>query len=151
MPTRPLEPDQLESLVDTRDPVTGLTYPRAGLTPYHDWLIETLHLLAASSLGHLRVSRDAASATAVCIAPGRAEIGGVATAFGGATLDRASMNNDTVLVWLAESHGIGQAGAAATAAGWPTDAHLKLAEVTLDAGRVTAIVDRRLEAVFRAP
>lgn len=148
MPQRDLTPDEAADLIDTRDPVTGLVYPPAGLQPYHDWLVQSIHRLAASSAGALRVVRGDASDTSVHIAPGRATVDGIVLVYAGGDLELGAYNNDTTLVWLEDDSGSALIGAADDATGWPGGAHLKLAEVTLAGGAVTSITDRRFEAML---
>lgn len=151
MPPLDLTESQIVELVGTRHATTGIEFPPAGLQPYHDWLIRSLHQLAESSFGALRVSPSAAAPTSVCVAPGRANVASEVLSVGEVTLDLAVHNNTTALVWLEEiGGGAGGVAAASLADGWPTSAHLKLAEVTLDAGRVVSVLDRRLESVFTA-
>ncbi|MFI4860972.1 MAG: hypothetical protein ACIAXF_09860 [Phycisphaerales bacterium JB063] len=141
--------EQVEQLVNTRDDATGLLYPPAGLQPYHDWLIQTLHRLAASSAADLRVSGSASAATDCCVSPGRASLDGTAVSYPGETLELGSYNNDTALVWLEEDAGEASVQVADAATGWPAGVHLKLAEVTLAGGAITEILDRRFETVFK--
>lgn len=148
MPTSDLSTEALQSLVGTRHATTGIEFPPVGLQPYHDWLIQTLHRLAESSAGALRVSRADDDAT-VHVAPGRASIDDVALQLPETTLNLAAFNNSTALIWLADDSGSATVLAADTGTGWPGTAHLKLAEVTLASGVVTAVLDRRFETVFR--
>lgn len=127
---------------------TGLEYPRPGMQPYFKWLIASLELLAEASAGDLRVVRDDASATTVRVMPGRASIAGAVLAFDGEAIDLASFNNDTALIWVEDDAGAA-IGSASTATGWPAGAHLKLAEVTLDQGAITGILDRRFETILK--
>jgi hypothetical protein len=139
----------IEQRVGTRHPRTGLEYPPSGLQPYYQWLMRALHLLAESSAGALRVARDDTSLTTVRVLPGRASIAGVALDYPGGTLDLAALNNDTAYVWL-EDDGGAQVKTATDATGWPSGAHIKLAEVTLSAGEITAVLDRRFETMLKA-
>ncbi len=148
MPIQDLTSDQIDSLVGTRHPETGIEYPPNGLQPYYYWLIRALHLLAESSLGALRVAEDDSSSTVIQIAPGRATITGVVLDFPGETNDLSAFNNDTAYVWLRDTAGVPGIGINAASGGWPGIPHIKLAEVTLAAGVVTNILDRRLETVF---
>jgi len=148
MPQRDLTPQQVHELIDTRDPATGLVYPPTGLQPYHDWLIQSLHRLAGSAAGALRVSPSETSATSVYIAPGRATVDGAVLVYAGGDLALAAFNNDTALVWLEDDAGSALIGAAADATGWPGGAHLKLAEVELAGGEITSITDRRFETML---
>jgi hypothetical protein len=149
MAVRELSAEEIEALVGTRHGVTGMEYPPQGLQPYYQWLIRTLHLLAESSAGALRVAQDASSPTAVTVAPGRASIQGVALSYEGGVIDLAGFNNDTVYVWLFDDSGAAAVGFGAEGDGWPVQAHIKLAQVTLEAGAITGILDRRFETVFR--
>lgn len=144
-----LSPQQISDLVGSRHPATGIAFPPAGLQPYHDWLIQTLHRLAEASAGDLRVGRADAPPTAIHLAPGRCSIGGVGLSLAATTIDLATVNNDTALVWVYDDNGNAVASTATAATGWPSAAHLKLAEVTLAGGAVTGILDRRFETVLR--
>ncbi len=148
MPIQELTSIEIDSLVGTRHAVAGFEYPPNGLQPYYEWLIRTLHLLAESSLGALRVCRDGGSGTSVLIAPGRASISGVVLECAGQTLELAAYNNDTVYLWLFNDAGQAGIGAGLDGIGWPGTAHLKLAEVTIASGQITQILDRRIEHIF---
>lgn len=147
MNLQPLSPEQIDALVNTRHAATGIEFPPAGLQPYHQWLMRTLHQLAECSLGALRVAASAEGATTVAVAPGRASIDGTVVACAGETLDLASFNNSTALIWL----GVDESDEAIVEADedWPAGPHLKLAEVELAAGAIASVLDRRMEAVFR--
>jgi len=149
MPQRELTPQQIAALVDTNDPTTGLTYPSAGLQPYHDWLIQSLQRLAASSAGDLRVSHSDASDTSVWVAPGRATVDSAVLAFDGDDIHFSAFDDDTALVWLEDNSGEAAIGAAVAGTGWPVGAHLKLAEVVLVDSVVTSITDRRFETMLK--
>lgn len=148
MPQRDLTPDQATGLVDTRDPVTGVLYPPAGLQPYHDWLIQSLHRLLSSSAGDLRVAPGDSGDTAVYVAAGRATVDGTVLIYAGGDLELGAFNNDTALVWLEDDSGSALIGAAASGTGWPGGAHLKLAEVELAGGEITSVTDRRFETML---
>ncbi len=149
MAVRELSPQEIQELVGLRHTTTGIAFPPSGLTPYYDWLIRTLHRLAESSFGSLSVVPDDATLTTVRVMPGRATIDEVVRTYDGGTLELASHNNDTALIWLAASGGAGAvAQAGAIDEGWPTSPHIRLAHVQIDAGRITRIVDRRLDQIF---
>lgn len=148
MSIQELTTDQIESLVGTRHPATGIEYPPNGLQPYYHWLVRVLHLLSESSLGALRVAGDDTSGTTIQIAPGRVSVSGVALSYPGEVIDLAAFNNDTVHVWLRDNSGVPGVGVNADSGGWPGVAHIKLAEVTLTAGVITNILDRRMETLF---
>lgn len=147
---RDLTTDEIHALVGGDHGTTGVAYPPAGLQPYYDWLVRTVHKLAESSAGALRVARDDQIDTAVYIAPGRASIGGVALAYGGGTIDLAAFNNDTAYLWFEDDAGAASIGVAGAATGWPAGAHIKLAEATLATGQITAVLDRRFETILKA-
>lgn len=150
MAHRPLSIEEIESLAGTRDAGTHVEYPTQGLQPYYHWLIRTLNELVQCSAGALRVSRDDASETHVRVAPGRALLSGVLLVFEGGSIDLAPHNNLTALVWLQSNAGAASLGHASQAQGWPAQPHLKLAEVTLSEGVITAILDRRMETMLAA-
>ena len=150
MPSQDLTSEQIVDRVGSSHAVTGMAYPEAGLQPYYEWLVRSLHRLAEASAGDLRVWHDADDAVSVWIAPGRCSIAGQALSYTGGSQDLAAYNNDTALIWLENNAGVAQVGVAAHSAGWPAGGHLKLAEVVLDAGEVTLITDRRFETLLKA-
>lgn len=64
------------------------------------------------------------------------------------TLDLSSYDDATALIWLdtVEDHATVRAGVSNS--GWPPYPHIKLAEVTLASGAITAILDRRSESML---
>ncbi len=150
MPIKELTSDEIESLVGKRHASTGIEYPPNGLQPYYEWLVRSLHLLAESSFSALRVSADDASSTGVVVSPGRSNISGVSLGYDGETLDLSTYNNDTAYLWLYDNAGAAQVGMASESSGWPGVAHIKLASVSIAAGEVTQIIDRRIEHVLSA-
>ena len=140
---------QIRGLIGRHDPTTGIQFPPPGLQPYHDWLIRTLHRLAAASLGAFAVRVAADDPASVAVAPGRASIDSQAVSLPATTLDLAIHNNLTCHIALTAAAGQAQLSLTSAADGWPADPHLKLAEVTLVGGAVTDILDRRLETLFR--
>lgn len=149
MAIEPLSHEQILAQVDQRDPTTGVRTPPIGQQPYYDWLIESLQLLSDASCGALRVVKDDASATTIRIMPGRATIDGTVLVVSTATFELATFNNLTVYVWLEDNSGDAMLDLASSATGWPPAKHLKLAEVTLEAGVITNILDRRFETLFQ--
>jgi len=150
MSIRELTSEEIRARVGTRHEVTGLVYPPQGLQPYYDWLLQAVHQLAESSAGVLKVWLDDSSPTAVFVAPGRCAIQSVALNYVGGILELAAQNNSTVYVWAYNNSGQAAIGSAPQAQGWPGSAHIKLAEVTLAAGAITTIVDRRWETILQA-
>lgn len=150
MPSLDLTSQQIAERVGDTHPVTGLTYPEAGLQPYYEWLIRSLHRLAEASAGDLRVWHDADAASSVWVAPGRCSIAGQTLAYDGGSLDLGAYNNDTALIWLHDNAGTAELATASDATGWPGTDHLRLARAQLDSGAVTLITDLRFETLLKA-
>lgn len=150
MPSSDLSSQQISALVGTDHPITGLSYPEAGLQPYYDWLMASLYRLAEASAGDLRVWHDADAAEAVWVAPGRCSIDDQTLSYPGGSIDLGVYNNSTALIWIEDSVGAALIGTADSSAGWPVTAHIKLAEAQLDAGEVSLITDRRFETILKA-
>lgn len=51
MPSQDLSTQQIAALVGGVHPITGVSYPEAGLQPYYEWLIGSLHRLAEAAAG----------------------------------------------------------------------------------------------------
>ncbi|MEM1186802.1 MAG: hypothetical protein AAGI53_17590 [Planctomycetota bacterium] len=151
MPTPDLASTTIDALINTRDARTGMRFPPPGLQPYHAWLIDSLHRLAASSAGDYLVTQDESTPTSIYVAPGRASIGGTPLPYNGGSHELATINNDTAMVWLTDNgSGSPQIGFVSAGVGWPAGDHIKLAEVTIQAGRITSILDRRFESILSA-
>ena len=150
MPFAEITPEQIDQLIDTRDAATGIAFPRRGLQPYFNWLIQTLAQLAAASAGDLRPGLADTSATRLWIAPGRCALDGAARAWPGGELELATFNNSTALVWARASEQGLAIDAADASEGWPRTPHLRLARVTLQAGAIASVEDLRFETVLRA-
>ena len=140
---------RIEELVGTRHAGTGIEYPSQGMQPYYHWLVRTLHLLAESAATSFRVTEAADAPTSVYVAPGRASIADVVLVHDGGTIDVGAYNNDTAYVWLEDESGNASIVVASAAQGWPENQHIKLAEVALEGGRITHILDRRFETMLR--
>lgn len=150
MPSQDLTSQQIAALVGSSHPITGVSYPEAGLQPYYEWLIGALHRLAQASAGDLCVWQDADAAASVWIAPGRCSIAGQALVYVGGPIDLGVYNNSTALVWLQDNAGSAEIATADIGAGWPVGDHLKLAQVQLDSGSITLITDLRFETLLKA-
>lgn len=150
MPSQDLTNQQIQSLVGESHPITGVAYPEAGLQPYYDWLIRSLHRLAEASAGDLKVYRDADAAASIWVAPGRCSVAGQALSYEGGAIDLGIYNNSTALIWIEDDSGSALVGVTDTSSGWPIGNHLKLAEAQLKAGVVTLITDRRFETLLKA-
>lgn len=150
MPSQDLTSQQIAALVGGAHPVTGVSYPEAGLQPYYEWLIGSLYRLAEASAGDLRVWHDADAAASIWIAPGRCSIASQALVYAGESIDLGTYNNSTALVWMQDNAGSAEIATADIGTGWPVGDHLKLAEVHLDSGEVTLITDLRFETLLKA-
>ena len=150
MPSKDLTSQQIAELVGSAHPATGVTYPESGLQPYYAWLIDAVQRLSEASAGDLRVWHDADDAASVWIAPGRCSIAGQPLSYAGGTLDLATYNNSTALVWLQDNTGSAEVATGNIGSGWPVGDHLKLAEVQLDSGAITQITDLRFETILKA-
>lgn len=149
MPSQDLNSQQIAALVGSTHPVTGMTYPEAGLQPYYEWLIGSLYRLAEASAGDLKVWHDA-DAASIWVAPGRCSIAGQALVYAGGTIDLSAYNNSTALIWMQDNATTAEIATADIGTGWPVGDHLKLAEVQLDSGEVTLITDLRFETLLKA-
>lgn len=150
-----LTDDEALALSGTTDAATGLVHTTVGQFNHAadrkrvDDQVRRVALLA----NNLRVYEVEGNADAIGVRPGRCQLAGVAYSYAG--LDPAVdslANNDTTYIW-AEDDGGGalQIDSAIDATGWPSNPHLKLAEVTLAAGVITSIVDRRADASMNQP
>ncbi len=148
MTIRELASEDIAGLVGTRHPIVGFEYPPNGLQPYYQWLISTLHLLAEAGVGGLRVAQDDISDTNVVVSPGKVTLDGLVLNYSGGNIDLAAFNNDTALLWIYNNTGFAAIGTASTLASWPAYPHIKLAEVSLLAGAITQIQDRRHETIL---
>jgi hypothetical protein len=92
----------------------------------------------------LEVYKDTAAATTVGIGAGRRNLGNNAVVYAGGTVSLSAYNNATGLVWLYSNSGTATIG---TGSSWPSYPHWKLAEVTIAAGVITGILDRRNEGL----
>lgn len=145
-----LTQSQIHELVQTTHPKVGLTYPPAGMVPYYQWLMQTLHELAQTAAADLHVSLSDQADTQVRIAPGRGSIDGAAIQLEAQTVNLATYNNDQALLWVELDGSDPAIGHATQATGWPAGSHLKLATVTLDAGKITDVADMRFVDVLTA-
>lgn len=149
MPSLDLTSQQIAALVGGAHPVTGVSYPEAGLQPYYEWLIGSLYRLAEASAGDLRVWHDADAAASIWISPGRCSIAGQALVYAGQSIGLGLYNNSTVLIWMQDNASSAEIATADIGTGWPAGDHLKLAEVQLDSGEVTLITDLRFETLLK--
>lgn len=132
-------------LVNSRANRSAWLVAPAGLQPAYFWLMATLLHLDAGTVADFLVKPDDASPTTIAVLPGRCTIGGNGVAYPGGTLDLAAYNNSTALIALVASSG---AASISVGTSWPGGTHHKLAAVTLSAGQITAITDRRFESHF---
>lgn len=140
------------ALGGTTDPDfdTGVAYPAANadpwLIPFYQFGYQILNALAEVA-NNLRVFNDDAGGTTIGVTPGRCTINGVVTTYAGGTISLT--DNDTTYIWLTDGGaGAGALGSAIDGTGWTGSDHIKLAEVTVASGEVTAILDRRVEQML---
>lgn len=139
---------QLAALANTRSSTSGALVPVQGLQPHYDELLNMIRHIDDSSFGFYQVKEDDTGGTYIYVMPGRARIGGVLLVYAGAAIDLAAHNDDVAYVWLKDVGGVATIAFANDATGWPVTDHIKLAEVTLVGGVITAILDRRVETVM---
>jgi len=150
MAVKDLSATQIAALVGTRLAGPGLLVAAPYSADWYAWLINALiHLAEGSAAYALSVRADDGSATTVRIQAGRATLNGAALAYAGGTVNLSAHNNDVAYLWAYNSSGAVAIGYGADGSGWPAVPHLKLAEVTLSAGAITAILDRRSETLLR--
>ncbi len=139
---------QAVALSGTTDASNGVAYPSANADP---WLAQIYRALAqiaavADAANNLRVCRDDASDLTIRIRPGRCSIDAEPLDYAGGTA--LVTDDDVTYVWAFDDTGTLTIGSAIDGDGWPSTAHIKLAEVTAADGEVTAILDRRGEAML---
>jgi len=150
MPIIELTAEQTADLVDTRHAGTGMLYPPDGLQPYYLWLMRSLHQLAETSASALKIHADADNPAGVIVMPGRASINGHPLNLSEQAIDLSEFDDDTLNVWLHRDSGSAAVSVGTSGDGWPSTPHIRLAQVVLDEGAVTSIIDRRFEAILRA-
>jgi hypothetical protein len=146
MAVKDLTSSEVAALANTRHALSGVKFLALGESDYHNMFMNALHLLSRESAAWAMVHDDDAAGTTVRVMPCRALLDGVTLVYAGGTISLAAYNNDVAYVWV-EDDGAGAAQIAADsdANGWPSTPHIKLAEVTLASGAVTAILDRSQE------
>ena len=136
---------EVTALAGTRDGLSGVEFHTHSETDYFYRMVETQWLLSLASANWFQVLDDDAAALTVRVMPGRAVLAGETLVYAGGTVAGLT-DNDTTYIWLYDSGGgVAAISSAIDATGWPTYAHFKLAEVTVDSGAVTAILDRSRE------
>jgi len=150
MPPLNLTSEQIATLVGSRHPIAEYERPALGLQPYYEWLVQSLEQLGDACVGQLRVSGDSTSDLHVYVAEGSVRFGASLLAVPAQSLDLAAFDDKTALIAVEESGGAAVVSTIDSATDWPTGDHLKLAEVTIFAGEITDIVDRRLDPLFTA-
>ena len=151
MSVKALSQSAISALANARSVVMGfLIAPIGSVQPSYYWLMNAF-LQADRAVVPIAcglVQPDDANNTTINIAAGRCSIGGVVLAYAGGTVDLSAANNATSYVWIYNNSGAATIGHAT--GGWPSSStrHIKLAEVTLSAGLITQILDRRGEAIL---
>jgi|GEM_PF-1651940 len=139
---------QITDLVSVSHVKSGGVLPARGSTDYYTQVGNALQQAWEASAGFLQVFADDSAGTTARVLAGRAVIAGVNLVYAGGTIALSSYNNGTAYVWLEDNSGSAQITAAADGTGWPAGNHIKLAEVTLASGAITAIVDRRPDVLI---
>ncbi len=137
------------TLDGTRHEKTGAKYEAKNTEGWWEWIMSTLYHLGEASAGWLQVREDDSSALAVRVTPGRASFDGAAYSYAGGVVSGLT-NNDTTYIWAEIDGGSLTIDSGIDGSGWPATAHLKLAEVTISAGAISGIVDRRQELMLRS-
>lgn len=122
----------------------GLTYPAVTNNNWGPDVIRSLFRLLEMTLDDLQAYQTDANADSVGVRAGRGVIDGTNCTYAGADEAVTSLaNNDTTYVWATASSGAIAIASAIDGTGWPSVPHIKLAEVTMAAGVISALVDRR--------
>lgn len=149
---------EIDALVGARESKLGTYLLNTGDTSYHYRILNNLLHLIDAAAAWFSVREDdngASSTTHVRILPGRVRLAGETLAWSSGALagttsgvvDLSSYTSSTAYLWLYSNSGTITIGAGTS---WPSYAHIKLAEVTLDSTSITAITDRRPEFCLRA-
>jgi len=140
---------EASAMFGSTDAQTGVTIPGVFTSPWgRDRNRTDARLIDVARLGNnFRVYLVDANDDAIGIRAGRCTIAGVVLVYAGAdpAVDGLT-DDDTTLVWVYDDSGTATIGSGDA---WPTDPHVKLAEVTMADGEITTILDRRAEAVFQ--
>lgn len=152
MAIKQLSDDDALALNGTTDADTGLEYPQLLQARWAEAILRGLNTFLLAALPDLRVVEVVGNADAVAVLPGAVVIAGNAYDYAGEDpAADALTDNDVTYIWL-QLDGAGgvEIASAIDGTGWPAQAHVKLAEVTMVAGAITGIVDRRLDPVLLA-
>ncbi len=149
-----LDDTTADALAGTTDASTGLPYPGDSDDP---WLAARnradSHLRAMAVRGNdFRVYPIKDNADALGVRAGRFAFGSTVLVYAGEDPDAnvgldGLTDNDTTYVWLYSVAGVATIGTGIASGGWPSVPHVKLAEVTMVAGVITLILDRRGEGL----
>ncbi|MBL4699979.1 MAG: hypothetical protein JKX85_01865 [Phycisphaeraceae bacterium] len=150
MAEKQLTDTQANALAATTDAATGITYPTANQDPWLAAYNRQLDQVNAVALrgNDFRVYEIEANADAIGVRPGRDLFGSTVLIYAGEypAIDGLT-DNDTTYIWLYDAAGTATIGSAIDGTGWPAIPHRKLAEVTMLAGVITTILDRRSEGL----
>lgn len=147
MPEILLSDSAANALAGTVDAVTGTKFPAANQDPWLAAYVRQLYHLAtgiAAAANNLRVYADDSAGTTIGVRAGRCTIDGTSLAYAGGLVTGLT-NNAVTYVWAYNLAGTLTINSAVSGTGWPGVSHVKLAEVTIASGAVTAILDRRLD------
>lgn len=142
-----LTDSEAAALHGTTDDNTDAAYPSLGLKAWGNARARfDNRLIAAVMLANAcRVFQVDGDTDAIGVRAGRVRLAGQELTYAEQDPAIASLtDNDTTYVWLEDAgSGAAQVDSAIDATGWPLTPHIKLAEVTVVSGAITAIVDRR--------
>ena len=132
-------PDDADLLAMVEDPQTGVPFIATGTAPYYLQFRQMLYRLLVN-LGPLGCRVFATGPLCVQVRPGRYWLGGQLRQFPGTAADLAITDNATNSIYLSADN-----TAAVTTGDWPTDEHVKLAQVVSAGGgfEPESIVDLR--------
>lgn len=146
MAQKQLTDAEAASLYGTTDADSGVPTPAVTKNNWGPDMVRTIDRLSAVAFDDLQVYETDDADDSIAVRPGRVAIRGTGYTYAGADPAVSSVaNNDTTYVWAYVSGGAIAIGSAIDATGWPATPHVKLAEVTLSAGAITTIVDRRFD------
>lgn len=155
MAIKQLSTSEANALAGTTLSNTGAPIPAIGDSSYTDEIHSAMNQLDLSAASWLRVVEIDGNADAIGVLPGRLTIEGQTKTYAGDTDAGGAVDgltdDDTTYIWAYLSGGSVTIGSAIDGTGWPSYPHVKLAEVTMASGVITAITDRRAEAIFTPP
>ncbi|MEM6553533.1 MAG: hypothetical protein AAF750_15565 [Planctomycetota bacterium] len=144
MAIKQLTDSEAANLAGTNDAATGVPFPALNASGWAYDYLRSLQRLLDVSPSDLAVVEVDTAANHAGVLPGSCAFGDYPGGTGSTPAVTTLADDDTTYIW-AESDGSNgvQINSATDATGWPTTAHIKLAEVTMASGAITQITDRR--------